>query len=399
MEKIAAKPFRSVLVLFATCMLLVALAPSTAMAEEQSQTVKSGWTRIICIVDKDSGGVGLGGYYGWKIVSSVTVTDGVVTDVEVIGRGEAMPKVPDTEKPYFEPCHFLMEEAIVDARINAADPAAVDAVDVVSGATSTSHWIKEATKEALQKWSANNETAKDIEAKIAAIAAAADKEAAVKAARDAYDAFEDASSYVSASAYSSLADAEKAVEAAAAAELDLSKGTVTLAKASYAYTGKPITLKATVKSKSGKTLVEGTDYTVAYTNAKGKAATPKAVGTYKAVVTGKGAYNGTKSASFKITQAAQPLTVKAKTPTIAAGKTVAASKVFTTSKAQGKLTYKNVSTNKTAKKFKVNASNGKVTVPKGTKKGTYQVKIKITAKGNANYKSGSKTVTVKVKVK
>ena len=33
------------------------------------------------------------------------------------------------------------------------------------------------------------------------------------------------------------------------------------------------------------------------------------------------------------------------------------------------------------------------------RKGTYAVKIKITAAGNANYKTGSKTITVKVKVK
>ena len=67
-------------------------------------------------------------------------------------------------------------------------------------------------------------------------------------------------------------------------------------------------------------------------------------------------------------------------------------------KAKGKVAYKNVSKAKKLKKFKVNSKNGTITVPKGTKKGAYKVKIKVTAKGDANYKSGSKTVTVKVTV-
>ena len=41
---------------------------------------------------------------------------------------------------------------------------------------------------------------------------------------------------------------------------------------------------------------------------------------------------------------------------------------------------------------------GKVTVKKGLKKGTYGVKTKVTAAGNANYKALTKTVTFKVKV-
>ena len=51
------------------------------------------------------------------------------------------------------------------------------------------------------------------------------------------------------------------------------------------------------------------------------------------------------------------------------------------------------------KYFKVNKKNGKITVKKGLKKGTYKLKIKVTAAGNANYNAGSKSVTVKIKVK
>ena len=38
-------------------------------------------------------------------------------------------------------------------------------------------------------------------------------------------------------------------------------------------------------------------------------------------------------------------------------------------------------------------------VPKTTKKGTYTLKVKVTAAGNANYKAGSKVITYKVVVK
>ena len=62
-------------------------------------------------------------------------------------------------------------------------------------------------------------------------------------------------------------------------------------------------------------------------------------------------------------------------------------------KAQGKVTY---SVTKSAKKAGVSvAKNGKVTIKKGTKKGTY--KVTVTAAGNDNYRSISKTVKVKIK--
>ena len=42
---------------------------------------------------------------------------------------------------------------------------------------------------------------------------------------------------------------------------------------------------------------------------------------------------------------------------------------------------------------------GKLTVKKGIKKSTYTVNVKVTAKGSTNYKSGTKTVAFKIKVK
>ena len=76
-------------------------------------------------------------------------------------------------------------------------------------------------------------------------------------------------------------------------------------------------------------------------------------------------------------------------------------KAVTVSKARGtvKYTLSSVSKAKFKKYFKVNAKTGKITVKKGLKKGTYTVKIKVSAAGNGNYLPGAKTVKVIVKVK
>ena len=65
------------------------------------------------------------------------------------------------------------------------------------------------------------------------------------------------------------------------------------------------------------------------------------------------------------------------------------------------MTYKlaSVSKSKYKKYFKVNAKTGKVTVKKKLKKGTYKLRINVTAAGNGNYNKVTKTVTVKIKVK
>lgn len=61
----------------------------------------------------------------------------------------------------------------------------------------------------------------------------------------------------------------------------------------------------------------------------------------------------------------------------------------------GTLTYKKISG---SKKITV-SSSGKITVKKGTKKGTYKAKVRITAAGTTEYNSTTKTITVKVVVK
>ena len=110
----------------------------------------------------------------------------------------------------------------------------------------------------------------------------------------------------------------------------------------------------------------------------------------------------------KLAKKANTLTVKVKKPTVKYSKlkkknqVIALKKAMTVSKAQGTVTYKLSSAKKGKKNFKKYfkvAKNGNITVKKGLKKGTYKVKIKVTAAGNSTYKAKTKTVTVTIKVK
>ena len=98
---------------------------------------------------------------------------------------------------------------------------------------------------------------------------------------------------------------------------------------------------------------------------------------------------------------ANTLVVKTKAAAVKASavkknsQTIKPAKVFTVSKAQGKVTYKKLS----GPKGISISSKGNITVKKGTKKGTYKLKIAVTATGNENYKAKTQKVTVIVKVK
>ena len=104
----------------------------------------------------------------------------------------------------------------------------------------------------------------------------------------------------------------------------------------------------------------------------------------------------------KLPKKANTLTLKAKKPTVKFSKlkkknqTIALKNAITVSKPQGKVTYAKSSGNA---KITINKTSGKITVKKGLKKGTYKVKIKVTAAGNATYNKATKTVTVTIKVK
>ncbi len=103
---------------------------------------------------------------------------------------------------------------------------------------------------------------------------------------------------------------------------------------------------------------------------------------------------------------ANPIKASAKKKTLKAKKLKKKKQTFkaiTVQKAQGGLSYtklKKGTSAKIYKKIKVNKKNGKITLKKGKySKKTYKLAVKITAKGNQNYNSGSKTVTVKINVK
>lgn len=97
------------------------------------------------------------------------------------------------------------------------------------------------------------------------------------------------------------------------------------------------------------------------------------------------------------TLSVKPKTVKAKkSKAKKKNQTFKRSKVLTVKKAVGAVTYTKVSGNA---KIVINKKTGKLTVLKKIKKGTYKVRIAVSATGNATYAPITKTVTVKVKVK
>ena len=214
----------------------------------------------------------------------------------------------------------------------------------------------------------------------------ASDEAAVAAQRSAYDALcSDVKGFVT--NIDTLVNAEKAI---ASKVVSLSNAKISISS-SCTYNGKAQQPSVSV-SLDGKTLSQGTDYTVGYANNTN-------AGAASVTVTGIGKYEGTASGKFTIAKANQSLTAKASTKTVKKAKVKKkAQKVsgaIKVSGAQGKVTYAKKSG---SNKLSV-ASSGKITVKKKTKKGTYKVKVVVKAAGNGNYNAATKTATVKVKVK
>ena len=174
--------------------------------------------------------------------------------------------------------------------------------------------------------------------------------------------------------------------------IDLSGATVSGVKASYTYTAAAIKPAPTVTLESA-TLKAGHDYRVLY------ASNIKA-GTATMTIEGVGDYRGKVSKRFTIAKASNTLVAKGKTTTVKHSKlkskaqVILRSKAITVSKAQGTVAYAKVSGSKGLSV----SSAGKITVKKGLKKKSYKIRVKVTAKGNANYKALAKIVTVTVKV-
>ncbi len=161
------------------------------------------------------------------------------------------------------------------------------------------------------------------------------------------------------------------------------------------YTGKPI-MPEPVIVLSGKVLKAGYDYSVQYTD-------NVEAGTAYVLIKGTGDYTGSITRRFDLKKATNTLNVSAKTARVKRSRLKKRNQKLSILKAitvydrgQGTLRFTKV---KGSRKIKVNKKTGQITVKKGLKKGTYKVKLKVLAKGNANYKSLGEVVTVKIRVK
>lgn len=184
-------------------------------------------------------------------------------------------------------------------------------------------------------------------------------------------------------------DLQAAIDALVKVKVSIKNASVS-SISSQTYNGKYKTPAIIVKNGS-TTLKKNTDYTVSYKNNKN-------AGTASVIITGKGNYTDTITRTFTINKAAQKISVKTASKNYKYSTLKKKKQSFSikaTASGKGKLTYKVSSYPSKAKSFISVSKTGKVTLKKKAKKGTY--KIKISAASNSNYKSTSKTITVKVK--
>ena len=175
---------------------------------------------------------------------------------------------------------------------------------------------------------------------------------------------------------------------------DLSDALVTIFD--QAYTGRPITPEQMVVSLGNTRLQLGKDFKALYENNVD-------VGTATVYIIGTGKYIGMAQGTFNIIKAKNPVNIVKKTIKVKAKSlkkknlTVAPLKVIG---AQGGKSFKAVKWNAKAKKaLKLNKKTGKITIRKGTRKSTFRVKVKVTAKGNASYLAQKRNVTVTIRVR
>ena len=132
----------------------------------------------------------------------------------------------------------------------------------------------------------------------------------------------------------------------------------------------------------------------------GSGTTPGGSGT---VPSGSGVAPG--GTDTQVTKSVNPMKAKAKTVKIKYSKiknkkqTIKAKKAFKITGAKGKVTFKVAKYDKKAKKKIKVSKTGKITVKKGLKKGTYRLKVAVTAAGNSNYMPATRIVTLKVRVR
>jgi len=173
--------------------------------------------------------------------------------------------------------------------------------------------------------------------------------------------------------------------------------TVTLKTTKYTYDGKAKKPDFTVKDANGKTLKQGRDYTIKYTNNKGKVVKTANVGTYKAVVTFKGNYSGTVSKQFVVNPKAPAIKAPA-----AAKKAITAKWGKVAKQATGYEVMVATNSKFTKGKKTVKVTSFKTTSKKITKlkaKTKYYVKVRTYTKvsGKTYYSAWSKVKSVKTK--
>lgn len=174
--------------------------------------------------------------------------------------------------------------------------------------------------------------------------------------------------------------------------------TIALATGSFVYNGQEQKPEVTVTYKDGEETkaIDPENYEVVYADNEN-------AGTGTATVTFRSDRYEIEpvALTFEIAKAANTMTVKGKTVKVSKTKvkkkaqTIKVTKAFTVKGNNGKVTYKKKSGNK-----KITVSKaGKVTVKKGLKKGTYKVKVNVTAAGDANHNKVTKPATMTIKVR
>ena len=157
-----------------------------------------------------------------------------------------------------------------------------------------------------------------------------------------------------------------------------------------------------VVTVNGKKLKQGTDFELYYQDNFN-------MGTATVKIDGIGKYTGELQTTFKIVQPsekkANPMVAKGLKKTVKLGKAKALKKAVTvtgavkfTAKPKGAVTYARVAKS-SAKCLSIAKNTGKVTVKKGTKAGTYKLKAKVKAAGNATFMAKTQKVTVTIRVK
>ena len=172
--------------------------------------------------------------------------------------------------------------------------------------------------------------------------------------------------------------------------------TVPYSHADFTVSGKNLNVKTMYVDDKGTKINKGTDFVITKITKNGKVVKAiKGAGKYVLTIQGIGKYAGTANVNLTVRKGSPKLKVKV------AKKTYKATKLK-----KKKYSYKLKATSKTKKTYKVLggkyakkhikvSKGGKVTVAKGTKKGTY--KIRVTSRATTNYKKATKIVKVVVK--